>query len=147
MSDTNDLGIGFGGGDSDGNHSSELIGELVALRAYRFDEEMSTEFGPTAATWCEALIIGDGTRPRNLGKLPVFWSAIRRQLRENKEEGYRWLVGNVTQLEATRPGRSAAYIVEQPDEDQRAAAIRTLSVHVQTPFDVELPPDDDDENL
>ena len=135
---TDDLGIGVPIVQA-GNLATELISEFVALRATKFDEVMKTKVGDNEATWCEALIIDNGDDYRNLGEMPLFWTVIRRQLRDNREAGNRWLIGRVTQAEA-KGSRDGAYMLDAEISSQEyELAVRTIKRHNSDPIAVERP--------
>lgn len=115
--------------------STELVGELVALRPTKFDAEIETSIGRNEATFVEALIVSDESGDyRNLGEIPIFWEVVRRQLHDAKP----WLAGTVD-----RQGR--AYRMSPPDPDQMNAIRLALKRHADNPKPVETADESGDE--
>ena len=93
--------------EQSGHLANTLVGELVALRPTEFDKPMETSIGVNEATWCDAIVVGDGGQYRNLGTMPIFWEVVRRQLHQAKP----WLAGRVGE-------RGRAFVIDPPEGDE-----------------------------
>lgn len=108
--------------------SSELVGELVALRPTKFDQAIETKIGSNEATFVEALIVTGAGEYRNLGELPIFWEVVRRQLHDAEP----WLVGRIA-----KQGR--AYRMAPPGTEEIEAVRMVLKRHTTNPIPAERP--------
>lgn len=122
-----------------GNKSSDLIGETVLLSRRGEIGTMETSNGRSEYVRVLALIVTDSGDVRNLGELPIFWSAVRNQLLRDCPDG-EWIGGQVERAEGKQ------YYILQTPTDQAWQNLASVVEHIDA-GNVLPPVEETDEDL
>jgi hypothetical protein len=110
----------------DGTTSSDLVGRLVLLRPLTTEpREWTDADGATqtsTATVCQVVEVADNGGHLDHGQVPIFWSYVQEQLRDQTSDDAPWLLGT------PEKGRRA-FRVTPPTREQLDRAAQALAAY------------------
>ena len=107
-----------------GGNMGDLLDTPLAINILDFGREVEVntdEFGKNAALRVRVLNAETG---EDYGVRLVFWSGVRRQLRETSERGIEWAVGQIVhEPQLANPDRSIYRLVNAPVSNEQVGRI------------------------